>query len=33
MEKRHDKRIVNAKWIRFLERKNGKDFYEFGNKL
>ncbi len=33
MEKRLDKKIVNAKWIRFFERKNGKDFYEFGNKL
>ena len=34
MEKRLDKRIVNeVKWLRFLERKNGKDFCGFGNKL
>ena len=31
MEKRFDKRIVKANWLRFLERKDGKDYYEYGN--
>lgn len=31
MEKRFDKKVVKAKRLRFLERKDGQDFYEYGN--
>ena len=31
MEIRIDKKVVKAKWLRFLERKDGQDFYEYGN--
>lgn len=29
--KRFDKKVVKAKWLRFLERKDGQNFYEYGN--
>lgn len=31
MEIKIDKKVVKAKWLRFLERKDGQDFYEYGN--
>lgn len=31
MQMEFDKKIVKAKWLRFLERIDGKDFYEYGN--
>lgn len=31
MQMKFDKKIVKAKWLRFLERIEGKDYFEYGN--
>ena len=31
MEIKFDKKVAKAKWIRFVERKDGQDFYAYGN--